>query len=448
MDGATRPPAQREEITHPQARTPADKRPVQAARVSELLARWRPRELRIALAFRECRGLSEEQLEDLYQETTLALLHRPYNDNRHLQRALRRGLKRRALNLYRDERRRAEILAENASGIHVLEKARSAENAPEQVALLREDRLLVTEFLAELSELERRVFSLLIEGLKYHAIAKAEGISVNEARNATRSYERKRERFLRLYNAGRLCGYRSATIQALQNGQATSDELAMLAIAHVQACAHCRAEHKTNARRLRRDFQRQAAELLPPPLLLVRLGWLSRTGLRARTFQQRVWPDSITLGTGGVRERAVALLAGSGASAKLAAGVVTAAVITGGAISATHALTHQPPSRPHHAGFHATSPQRVYDALDIAQHRPAPAVITARGPRVDKPSSRVRLPRSPGHVVVVTPPRSSSSPTRREPGGFAYLGVPTPRAPAPPVQAATSTSHDGGPFGP
>jgi RNA polymerase sigma factor (sigma-70 family) len=444
MDGATRPPAQREESTHPQSRTPAHGRPVQAARVNELLAGWRARELRVALAFRECRGLSEDQLEDLYQETTLALLHRPYNDHRHLQRALRKGLKRRALNLHRDERRRQEILAENASGIHILEKARSAENTPEQVALLREDRLLVTEFLAELSELERRVCSLLIEGLKYHAIAKEEGITVNQARNATRSYERKRERFLRLYNAGRLCGYRSATIRALQNGQATSDELAMLAIAHVQACPHCRAEHKTNARRLRRDFQRQAAELLPPPLLLTRLGWLSRTGLRARALQQRVWPDGITLGTGGVRERAVALLAGSGASAKLAAGVVTAAVITGGAISATHEPTHHKPGRPHHAAVHAISQPRAYDALDVVQRRPAPApaVITARRPRADKPSSR------PGHVVVVTPPpRPPSRPVRLEPGGFAYLGVPTPRAPAVPVHAAMST-HDGGPFGP
>src|ERR1022692_1940813 len=88
-----------------------------AAWVVEVLGRWQAVELRIARSFAECRGLSAEQLEDIYQETTLALLSRPYQSEEHLRRALRSGLKQRALNLHRDERRREEILTHDGPGL-------------------------------------------------------------------------------------------------------------------------------------------------------------------------------------------------------------------------------------------------------------------------------------------------------------------------------------------
>ena len=214
--------------------------------------------------FPECRGLSTEQLEDIYQETTEALLRRPYQTEEHLRNALRMGLKHRALNLHRDERRRGQILAQSAPGMYVMAEEREGRNAPELAALVHQDRLIVSEFLTELTEVEQRVFGWLVEGLQYRAIASVEGIELNVARNASRSCERKRERFQLLYDTGRLCGFRSATIQALQSGEATSEELAERAFAHLEGCAHCRAEHKTNARRLRRSFQGEAAALLPP----------------------------------------------------------------------------------------------------------------------------------------------------------------------------------------
>jgi hypothetical protein len=71
-------------------------------------------EPRIARAFAECRGLTTEQLEDLYQETAVAMLRRPYGSEEHLRNALRHGIKHRALNMHRDTRRRAQILAQSA----------------------------------------------------------------------------------------------------------------------------------------------------------------------------------------------------------------------------------------------------------------------------------------------------------------------------------------------
>lgn len=433
-------------------------RGLQPEQIARILGAHQQHELLIARGFTECRGLRPDQLEDLYQETTLALLHRPYRDEKHLRDALRKGIKQRALNLYRDERRHQEILAHHAPGMDALERARSAEEDPERVALARQDRLIITEFLAELTVAERRVFWLSTEGgMRYNRIAKTLGVPANQARNTVAACERKRERFQLLHDSGRLCGYRSATIKGLLEGQTTSEQLAQLALAHLQSCAHCRAEHHTNAKRLRRVFQGQAAALLPP-VILEQLGRLSRASMHARILAQRLRPNGISLGpggTGGVRERAVALLAGSGASAKLAAGVMTVAVIAGGTLTATHALEHHSDTRPpSHAATRANTTTRTTEPVDFTA--PAPAPSMSAPPRRSPHPVRRAHPNSPGHVVTIAHSASShGTPTRREPGGFAYLGVPTSTpaptlapAPAPAQQPAQTATHTGGPFSP
>ncbi|HEX8714759.1 MAG TPA: sigma-70 family RNA polymerase sigma factor, partial [Solirubrobacteraceae bacterium] len=277
----------------------------------------------MAQSYPECRGLSREQLEDLYQETVIALLARPYRSEEHLLNALRKGIRHRALNLHRDERRHQRILADSAPGIHAAAEASADGDAPELAAIVRQDRLIVSEFLTELSPLEQRVFWLLAEGMGYRAIGPALGLQLNVARKATRSVERKRERFQVLYDTGRLCGYRSAAIRSLQSGHATTEELAERAFAHLDSCPHCRAQHKTNAQRLRNRFQGQAAALLPMPALAQHLGWLARVDARLRTWLERLLPGGAPAGPGGAREGAIALIAGGGLGAKVAATVAT-----------------------------------------------------------------------------------------------------------------------------
>jgi RNA polymerase sigma factor (sigma-70 family) len=417
--------------------------------VGQALGEWQARELRLASRFPECRGLSTAQLEDVYQETTEALLGRRFHREEHLRNALYEGIKHRARNLYRDERRREEILQENGGSLHVPLDAPD-QLTPERVALIHEDRWIVSEFLAELSADEREVFSWLAEGMKYRGIAALIGMETNRARNAARSCERKREHFQLLYDTGRLCGFRAATIRALQSGEETNEEIAARAFAHLEGCAHCRAEHKTNARRLRRSFQGQAAALLPFPALVGHLGWLSRATLRARMLQHRLLPDGAPFGSGGVRERAAALLAGGGATAKvIAAGVATVAVI-GGAIGATHVLEEAPLTHRHPT--HASS---------VRAPAPLPAESTLRpvlAPTADATgTSRQRSPRAsrhgrsaPGRVVSGThPARAKSSSVQREPGGFAYLGVPAASTASTPVEPAhTASQSGGGPFSP
>jgi len=433
----------------PGATLPGASTPLQPGQIEAILDRRRHRELRIARGFRECRGLSPQQLEDIYQETLLALLRRPYYNEKHLCDALRTGIKQRALNLHRDERSHEKILADNAPAIHAAQQARSADQTPEQLALAREDRLLITEFLAELTgRNELHVFWLVTEGMGYNRIAKILKIEANEARSTVAACERKRERFQKLHDSGRLCGYRAATIKALLEGQAASPELVGLAVAHVARCARCQAEHETNAKRLRRAFEEQAAALIPPAFT-THLGWLTRSSIQSRTLAQRLYPDWISVGQGGARERAATLLAGGGASAKLAAGIATVAAIAGAGITATRALEHHHP-HPHPAA-RATNLARATLPVELAlPSLPAPAG-TAVLPHASRHAA-ARHQSAPGHVVASAHEATRpSDPNRREPGGFAYLGVPTSTPTPTPVsvqQPAQTATHTGGPFSP
>jgi DNA-directed RNA polymerase specialized sigma24 family protein len=414
-------------------------------RVGEILGEWQKVELRIARGFAECRDLSAEQLEDIYQETALALYSRPYVSEEHLRNALRTGIKQRALRLHRDERRRHQILVRSAPGLRDMAEAQEGQGAPEPAVIADEDRSIAREFLTELTEPERRVFGWLVEGLQYRAIASAESIPVNEARNLARACARKRERFQLLYDTGRLCGYRAQTIHALQNGQSTSEELAERAFAHLEGCVHCRLEHKTNAKRLRRSFRDTAAGLLPP-VLVGHLGWLESLAVRARMLLHRLGIDNAPLGQGGVRERTVALLVGGGAGAKIAAGVVTVGVLAGGAV-ATHVLEPSAPAK------HGRAAHSVSSRAPSSRAESVPPTLA-----VPRTSARASVKSSLRHRAST---RHSSSARRqvarssidgqREPGGFAYLGVPTTTTSAPAARAASSGSedqHGGGQFTP
>jgi DNA-directed RNA polymerase specialized sigma24 family protein len=416
--------------------------------VGEVLGKWQRPELRIARGFGECKGLTTHELEDIYQDTVEVLLGRRYATEKHLRDALRAGLKHRALHFHRDEGRRVEIRRESTATFDVAERA--GQDSTARAALIREDRLVVAEFLTELSPVEQRVFWLMAEGMKYRLIAKVLNIEVNEAHNAERSCEKKRERYQRLYDTGRLCGYRAATIHALRAGESTSEELASRAFAHLESCASCRAEHQTNARRLRRRFQGQAAILFPVPAFMHGLGWLARLDAKARMLQHRFAPDGLPMGPGGVRERAAALLAGTGAAAKLAAGVATVAVIAGGTIGATHVLDHKPAPHRHHAAapLGVSEPSRPIASQLTAT---PPVLRAAFQPHRSAAPARRHRARSQAHrrPSSRTVASASSPAARREPGGFAYLGVPTESSSASAPAPASAASHSsGGQFSP
>jgi RNA polymerase sigma factor (sigma-70 family) len=384
------------------------------------------RELSIAKgSFRECRGLAREQLEDLYQETTLALLERPYLSEEHLRHALRLGVKNRALNLHRNQRRRREILQDNAPALIAESDSREQHSGPESSSLRREDQLVVAEFLSELTGAEQSVFWLTAEGMRYRAIAPALGIPVNEARKLVRSCERKRERFQLLYNTGRLCGFRSSTITALQSGDCTSAEVARRAFAHIERCPACRAEHKTNARKLMRSFSEQATALLPLPAVLQHR-WATRLALWVRNLPARL------LGLSDSAQR----LSFPGSGSTLAK-VAVAGVVAAGGLGATHALTQRTPRRD------ARAPEQASSAVVEPS-----AIVAVAAPRGVTSSSghAGQARRAPTRLGVARrASRGSNAPRVRVPAsaGLDYLGVAAKNA-----TPTSLSSNSGGPFSP
>ena len=274
-----------------------------------------------------------------------------------------------------------------------------AEHAPSSPRC-SEDRLIVTEFLTELTRLEQRVFWLMAEGMRYRAIAPVLEIPVNEARKAARSCERKRERFQLLYDTGRLCGYRAHTIRGAAGRRGDQRGARTRARSRTSRAARsCRAEHKTNARRLRRSFQGQAAALLPIPCSPA--AWLARKARCGRAERcSTAWRPTACRRRGRRPRTRARDDRRRRRRGKLAAAGATVAVIAGGTIGATQ--------RSARTGAHRTP----------LQSRAAPA------PRAGQIPSRVTPPRG-------RPQASASAPARPRADLGASAGAPGRGSPLP-----------------
>ena len=411
--------------------------------VAQLLGRWQRRELLRARTFRECSGLEWQDLEDIYQDTVLALIEREFESQRHLLNALHHGMRQRALRAHEKRHRRERIFTETLPGAEELTVA-SEFDGPEQRVLAEQDRLIVGEFLTELSSLEQKVFKLLSEGHAWRAASDALGINRDEGRRVSRACERKREQFATLYTAGRLCGFRAHIIEALKGGELESAELARRAYAHLQSCARCRHEHGTDGQRFRSLFDRDAAALVPLPVLVGRLGLLGRLA----RFHQHLSEYQPAAAGGTVREQLAALATGGSVAAKLAAGVATVAVVAGGAVGTHDLLAHHSPAQQRNApvGAVAATGTRPVDTFAGSQ-----AVgLTSRRLLAGAGSRRASTSHRASKDAAPTAAASRSDSGQRAQSGFAYLGVPhttsTTAAVARPSTA--SQSGHGGAFSP
>lgn len=372
---------------------------VSGERTGQLLGVWREHELARAKRTRVCRGLDIEHIEDLYQDTTEVLLGRAFRDEEHLRHALRHGIRYRALEAHRNRKRHTRTWERAAPAMQVLARVTQGEQSAEALILAEEDRLIASEFLAELSGEEPSVYWLMsVEHLRHINIARALGIPTTQARNTMRACERKRERFQTLFDSGRLCGYRAQTIKALQEGESTSSDLARQALAHIQSCPHCHRAHGKLERDLRHAMQQQIAAVLPIPVLTHYTGLLHAPSLplRAVYHQLLARPMSIQASTG---ERATALLTnGTGkAAGRLATGIGLIAALAG-TVGATHLITtqHNHP-QPHHSPSRPTSIQAPPQALAALRPRLSTPGIQGHPPHTATTSTT--LPFGPGYAV-------------------------------------------------
>jgi RNA polymerase sigma factor (sigma-70 family) len=409
---------------------------------AEVLCEHRPRELELATSYRECAGLTKEQLEDLFQDTALALLDRRFENREHLLRAFRSGMKKRALRHHRDERSRRAILTRHATTLNPGPPIDT--NDPEQRVLALEERCLIEEFIRELNPAEQGLLRLLAEGVSTRRLARRLGVPADQLYATKISYERKRENYTLLYSTGRLCGYRSHTIARLKERQQTSPELAQRAIAHLQGCPRCRAEHKITPRGLRLAFEQQAAALIPLPITLAHTSWLSRVLACSKALRHPHWKTPLRASE--AHARLATMLANTGPGARTAAPLALAALLTTGAIGAEHAFTHtSTPHRHHAAASHAASA-----AAFTAPEPGLPTQLSATTHQQPARPKKALPPFGPGHAVPVTqPPAKKAATDQHAPGGFAYLGSPPPPARHPEIPARqTHIPGGGGEFSP
>jgi DNA-directed RNA polymerase specialized sigma24 family protein len=388
--------------------------------VPVLLARWRRRELRLARSFKECSRATTTELEELLDSTTLVLLDKHYDTPEHLRAALHRGIKMRALRLHRDRVTRHNTLEAAAHAQHAEENARAWEQDPHHLLITQEDDLIIGEFLAELTPSERNVFVLVAEGRSWRAIATHLALPENQARNTVRACERKRERFLTLYETGRLCGYRSQTITTLLTGNPSSELALDQALAHLRHCHTCQTHHHTTEAQFRAAFDRRALALLPLPLLPPTdpgvfdrvYGFLTRNARALRT------PHA------GIRDRLIETASGVGAVGKITAGVLSATVLAAGAASTKHPAHHHPP---HHTATAARPTHNVAGTALVRHISEAPRLA---------PSSQHTPQATLRQRLQKTSRSTQSGAAERE---LADLNRATPQPPAPPPRQPRST---------
>ncbi|MGH2831191.1 MAG: hypothetical protein ACRDK2_00310, partial [Solirubrobacteraceae bacterium] len=332
-----------------------------------------------------------------------------------------------------------------ARDIHAEREERARELEPEHALLAQEDEFLVGEFIAELTEEERLVFALVGEEESWRAIASVLSIPPNEARKLTRSCERKRARFVTLFESGRLCGARSHTIGALLAGEQSTETAVRQAVAHLRYCRDCQARHRTSGRELRARFDTRALALLPAPTavcghvgLTDRILVLAHRGLRDL--------DRLIPGGGTVRERATEGLAGGAGLAKAA--VVVGVIAVGGVAVEAHHVSGGSHHGTHSSQQSASSGTQVTHGLVPGGSDPFGwPVIASHETSPSTPGRLVRGNIAPGALVGPASPgalvHSSSTPGRLVTGGASAN-----RDPRGPGTLVASSGHSGSVRGP
>ncbi len=185
------------------------------------------------------------------------------------------------------------------------------------------------------------------------------------------------------------------------------------------------------------------------PAALGRLGWLAPAGrAREAAGQHRLGAGTACRwGRAACANGRPRCWQAPAPAAKVAAGVVALGVLAGGAV-ATHVL-EQTPRSPHRHVAHSAAVAPTSAATRPLSSSPFVSTQCAsahRGVKTSKRSNRRR-----GSARRSSGAARASAAGQREPGGFAYLGVPTtPSTSAVPARAASSSEdqHGGGQISP
>ncbi len=395
------------------------------AEVAEAL-QARREELRRGVACRgDARGLTASALDEVVDDAirVVVLMRRPILSEEHLMGAFW-ATARLLLRQHREGRHTVRLGSRVRQDFDDVAGSLVAEGTEvEETLLARERAARAADFISQLEPFERDVVvTMAVEGKGIKAAARSLGVPVKDVKAAHRSARVKLDRVAVISAAGRLCGYRRATILEYARGSATADQ-ERVARAHLAACAACRREHARLIREMRGSrFQRDAVTALIPSTLLASgrpAGLLTRVLASAARFPQQVGAERITEVAGG-------------------AGVVKLATVGAAVVAATATIVGLPPS---HVPPHKHSRPREAHAARISQTGDRGAASAgAAGPlRASGGTLRVRS-REATRPVITSP-----QPAEREFGLAPPAGNDEPAgtgAPAGPVPSEVSRADE------
>jgi hypothetical protein len=352
---------------------------------------------------------------------TVVMMRKPIASEEHLMGAFWTAV-RLLVRHYHEGRRRIRVGARSrvdfeSAALH----AATDDPAPDQVVELKDRLARAADFMAQLSELERQVVTIMAaRGTGIKLTARILDLPAKTVKAAARSAEGKLDRVATIAAAGRMCGYRHDAIAAHARGIAHAED-ERVARAHLAACARCRHSYVQIVREMRRhEFQRgAAAAFLPilPSALGHHLGFAARLLGKAA---DRLFPP------GGAGERTVEVLGGAGAVKVATASGAAVLVATTTIATGVHSLT----GSEHHYS-------RVHRAGHAALRRP-----TAQHVAVGPPAGEARIAAAPSAPPQPHTPRVASlSPRERAALEFSFSGSPSSQTHSGPVSGHIASAR-------
>ncbi|WP_156027712.1 sigma-70 RNA polymerase sigma factor region 4 domain-containing protein [Candidatus Solirubrobacter pratensis] len=316
---------------------------------------------------------------------------------------------------------------------------------PESVVIERSERAVLREFIATLTERERRVMACKYGGQRERGrilIARQLDLGIGEVRSAEAAIKQKLERFVTIIAAGRLCAHRAPALVALGTGD-LSEEAERVAQIHLESCPACRVEHAARLRALRSGkLPREIANLLPLPpsaetFRSPRAVWDTLTDWASRVLPH----DTAITGTQiGIVSRGLGTLAAT----KLAALCIGGITVVGGTLYCLETPLGLKPHEAHRreqlARHRKEPPHRPAEPPAAAQAKwlrasaaitPTPTPKPRRTPQ--PPTRRPKSPTAHEHDQAMSPAPAGSAPN-----GASEFGPVSTSSATQPAKAVTS----------
>jgi DNA-directed RNA polymerase specialized sigma24 family protein len=360
-------------------------------------------------------SLPREDLEDLYSEASIDALRRQFADADALRAYVRRYLHNRAISL--KESPRIARMAGTPADHHP-----DLAPGPYEQALEHESMALLHEFLAEQSEQDRNIMWMLASGHRPAQIARALGISREEATDDCKPLRSSLDRFVALHvRPAAICARRHDDVIAWQQTGRMPLTLRW----------HLRWHHACGLVEMN---ARQAAQHALVPLVPA-ADQLRHTSLLEQLYHT-IATHRVTSAAHDAMARGRRFVPAGGGGAAAGAGAIKAVAILGASAAAFHAITATPPA--HHQRSRSRGHVKIHAATEAKPAAPALPVVTTTS--AARPTTTSQPTPTPTPTARPTPRARTTTPTTATRSAAPDTGASTPPSTASSGSSATASS--------